>query len=163
MLKTGIAMNEAISALQESSVDRVLAKALSGIEDDLANGFSLAKAFEKTKVFPWLVLNTLKVGEKSGSLEQVFVDLAKYYSREAEFLSSLKSAVIYPAVVFCMLIGIMFYVSFKVIPHLEALLPISGNSLFFNQAAFIFKPFPERLLVCVFVVSDCRYFYLFKV
>ena len=70
MLKTGIAMNEAISALQESSVDRVLAKALSGIEYDLANGFSLAKAFEKTKVFPWLVLNTLKVGEKSGSLSR---------------------------------------------------------------------------------------------
>jgi type IV pilus assembly protein PilC len=130
MLKTGIAMNEAISALCESSIDRTLAKALSRIEYDLANGFSLANAFEKTKVFPWLVLNTLKVGEKSGSLEQVFVDLAKYYSREAEFLSSLKSAVIYPAVVFCMLIGVMFYISFKVIPHLEALLPMSGNSYF---------------------------------
>ena len=141
MLKTGIAMNEAINALQESSVDRVLAKALSGIEYDLANGFSLAKAFEKTKVFPWLVLNTLKVGEKSGSLEQVFVDLAKYYSREAEFLNSLKSAVIYPAVVFCMLIGIMFYVSFKVIPHLEALLPISGNSYFSTRLLLFLSHF----------------------
>ena len=47
MLKTGIAMNEAVSALRESSVDRALAKALSGIEYDLANGFSLAKAFEE--------------------------------------------------------------------------------------------------------------------
>ena len=141
MLKTGIAMNEAISALRESSVDRALAKALSGIEYDLANGFSLAKAFEKTAVFPWLVLNTLKVGEKSGSLEQVFVDLARYYSREAEFLSSLKSAVIYPAVVFCMLIGIMFYVSFKVIPHLEALLPISGNSYFSTRLLLFLSHF----------------------
>jgi len=141
MLKTGIAMNEAISALRESSIDRTLAKSLSGIEYDLANGFSLAKAFEKTKVFPWLVLNTLKVGEKSGSLEQVFVDLAKYYSREAEFLSSLKNAVIYPAVVFCMLIGIMFYVSFKVIPHLEALLPINGNSYFSTRLLLFLSHF----------------------
>ncbi|MEK6564849.1 MAG: type II secretion system F family protein [Candidatus Omnitrophota bacterium] len=130
MLKTGIAMNEAVSALQESSVEPLIAKALSGIEYDLANGFSLARAFEKTKVFPWLVINMLKVGEKSGSLEQVFEDLAKYYSREASFLRSLKSAVIYPIIVFCMLIGIMFYVSFKVIPHLEALLPIRGNAYF---------------------------------
>ena len=82
MLKTGIAMNEAVSALQESSVEPLIAKALSGIEYDLANGFSLARAFEKTKVFPWLVINMLKVGEKSGSLEQVFEDLAKYYSRK---------------------------------------------------------------------------------
>lgn len=150
MLKTGIAMNEAVSALRESSVDRVLAKALSGIEYDLANGFSLAKAFEKTAVFPWLVLNTLKVGEKSGSLEQVFSDLARYYSREAEFLSSLKSAVIYPIVVFCMLIGIMFYVSFKVIPHLEALLPINGNSYFSTRLLLFLSHFLKNFwFVCL--------------
>ncbi len=141
MLKTGIAMNEAVSALQESSVEPVLTKALSGIEDDLANGFSLTKAFEKTKAFPWLVLNMLKVGEKSGSLEQVFEDLARYYSREAEFSRSLKSAVIYPIVVFCMLVGIMFYVSFKVIPHLEALLPIEGNAYFSTRLLLFLSHF----------------------
>ncbi len=141
MLKTGIAMNEAVSALQESSVEPLLSKALSGIEYDLANGFSLAKAFEKTKVFPWLAINMLKVGEKSGSLEQVFDDLAKYYSREAEFLSSLKSAVIYPIVVFCMLVGIMFYVSSNVIPHLEALLPIRGNAYFSTRVLLFLSHF----------------------
>lgn len=130
MLKTGIAINEAVIALEESSVDPVLTKSLSGIQADLANGFSLTNAFKETKAFPWLVLNMLKVGEKSGSLERVFEDLARYYSREAEFSRSLKSAVIYPVVVFCMLVGIMFYVSFKVIPHLEALLPIRDNAYF---------------------------------
>ena len=149
MLKTGIAMNEAVSALQESSVEPVLTKALSGIEDDLANGFSLTKAFEKTKVFPWLVLNMLKVGEKSGSLEQVFEDLARYYSREAEFSRNLKSAVIYPIVVFCMLVGIMFYVSFKVIPHLEALLPIRGNAYFSTRLLLFLSHFLKNFwFVC---------------
>ena len=141
MLRTGIAMNEAVGALQESSVEPVLTKALSSIEYDLANGFSLAKAFNETKVFPWLVLNMLKVGEKSGSLEQVFEDLAKYYSREAEFLCSLRNAVIYPAVVFFMLVGIMFYVSFKVIPHLEALLPIRGNAYFSTRLLLFLSHF----------------------
>ncbi len=150
MLKTGIAMNEAVSALQESSVEPLLSKALSGIEYDLANGFSLAKAFEKTKVFPWLVINMLKVGEKSGSLEQVFDDLAKYYSREAEFLSSLKSAVIYPIVVFCMLVGIMFYVSSNVIPHLEALLPIRGNAYFSTRVLLFLSHFLKDFwFVCI--------------
>src|SRR3989338_543477 len=141
MLKTGIAINEAVVDLQESSIDPVLTKSLSGIEDDLANGFSLTKAFKETKVFPWLVLNMLKVGEKSGSLEQVFEDLARYYSREAEFSRNLKSAVIYPIVVFCMLVGIMFYVSFKVIPHLEALLPIGGNAYFSTRLLLFLSHF----------------------
>jgi len=141
MLRTGIAMNEAVNALQESSVEPVLTKALSGIEYDLANGFSLTQAFKETKVFPWLVINMLNVGEKSGSLEQVFEDLAKYYSREAEFLRSLKNAIIYPIVVFCMLVGIMFYVSFKVIPHLEALLPIRGNAYFSTRLLLFLSHF----------------------
>lgn len=130
MLKTGIAINEAVFALRESSAETLLTKALSSIEDDLASGFSLTKAFEKTKVFPGLVLNMLKVGEKSGNLEQVLEDLSQYYSREAEFLRSLKNSVIYPAVILCMLVGIMFYISFKVIPHLEALLPVTANGYF---------------------------------
>ncbi len=130
MLKTGIAINEAVLALEESSLEPALTKALAAIAADLANGFSLTKAFSKTKAFPWLVLNMLKVGEKSGNLEQVLEDLADYYSRQADFLRSLKNALIYPAVVFSMLILIMFYVSFKVIPHLEALLPLKGNSYF---------------------------------
>ncbi len=150
MLKTGIAINEAVIALQESSIEPVLTKALSGIEDDLANGFSLTQAFKETKVFPWLVLNMLKVGEKSGSLEQVFDDLAKYYSREAEFLSGLKSAIIYPIVVFCMLVGIMFYVSFKVIPHLEALLPIRGNAYFSTRLLLFLSHFLKNFwFVCL--------------
>jgi len=150
MLKTGIAINEVIVALRESSIEPVLTKALSGIEDDLVNGFSLTKAFQETKVFPWLVLNMLKVGEKSGSLEQVFEDLSKYYSREAEFLSGLKSAVIYPIVVFCMLVGIMFYVSFKVIPHLEALLPIRGNAYFSTRLLLFLSHFLKNFwFVCL--------------
>ncbi len=161
MLKTGIVMNEAVVALQESSVEPVMSKALSSIEYDLANGFSLTKAFKETKVFPWLVLNMLKVGEKSGSLEQVFEDLAKYYFREAEFLRSLKSAVIYPIVVFCMLVGIMFYVSFKVIPHLEALLPISGNAYLSTKLLLFLSHFLKNFwfvcllfpIVAVFIYS----------
>jgi len=161
MLKTGIAMNEAVIALQESSIEPVLTKALSGIEDDLANGFSLTQAFKETKVFPWLVLNMLKVGEKSGSLEQVFEDLSKYYFREAEFLSGLKSAIIYPIVVFSMLVGIMFYVSFKVIPHLEALLPIRGNAYFSTRLLLFLSHFLKNFwficlsfpIVAIFIYS----------
>jgi type II secretory pathway component PulF len=130
MLKTGIAINEAIIALEEASVEPVLTKALTNIAEDIANGFSLAAAFERTKVFPWQVLSVLKVGERSGDLERIFGALSLYYSREADFMRSLKSAIIYPLVIFCMLVGVMFYISFRVIPHLEALLPIKANAYF---------------------------------
>ena len=141
MLKTGIAINEAIAALEDSSVEPVLTKALASIADDLASGFSLAKAFERTRVFPWQVISVLRVGEKSGNLEEVFCDLSLYYSREADFLRSLKNAVIYPLVVFSMLVAVMLYVSFKVIPHLEALLPIRENAYLSTRLLLFFSHF----------------------
>jgi type II secretory pathway component PulF len=70
------------------------------------------------------------VGERSGDLERIFGALSLYYSREADFMRSLKSAIIYPLVIFCMLVGVMFYISFRVIPHLEALLPIKADAYF---------------------------------
>lgn len=161
MLKTGIAINEAVLALEESSLEPVLTKALSSIGDNLANGFSLAKAFEETKAFPWLVLNMLKVGEKSGNLEQVLEDLAKHYSREADFLRSLKNALIYPAVVFSMLILIMFYVSFKVIPHLETLLPLKGNSYFATRLVLFLSHFLKDFwFVCLLFPIVAVFIYL---
>jgi type II secretory pathway component PulF len=130
ILESGLSMNEAIMTLEESSVEPVLKHALSQINDSLATGISLAEAFSRTEVFPWQVLNMVRVGEKSGGLERVFRDLAGYYSREADFLRSLKSALVYPAIVFFLLVAVMFYVSFQVIPHLESLLPLKENAYF---------------------------------
>ena len=130
VLHIGITVNEAVFALEDSFTLPELKRALGFIERDLKNGFSLARAFEKTMRFPDLVISMLKVGEKSGNLEKVLMDLSKHYSREADFISGLKNALIYPTIVFSMLAGIMFYVAFKVLPHIEALLPISANSYF---------------------------------
>lgn len=160
MLKTGIAINEAVIALQESSNENVLTKALLSINDNLTNGFSLTQAFQETKVFPEMVLNMLKVGEKSGNLEQVLVDLARYYSREAEFLRGLKNAVIYPVIVFLLLVGIMFYVSFKVIPHLEALLPIRGNAYFSTRLLLALSHFLKDFwFICLLVPAAFVFIY----
>lgn len=161
MLKIGIAIDEAFGALEESSAEPVLTEALSQINDDLTKGFSLAAAFERTRVFPWQTLSVLKVGEKSGNLEKIFSDLALYYSREADFLRSLKNAVAYPAVVFCMLVLIMFYVSFKVIPHLEALLPIRANAYFSTRLLLFLSHFLKDFwFVCLLLPLPIVFIYL---
>lgn len=127
-LGTGLSMNEAIMTLEDSTAEPALKHALSQINAGLLRGLSLTEAFSRTEAFPWQVLSMLRVGEKSGSLERVFGDLAGHYSREADFLRGLRSALIYPSVIFCLLVGVMFYISFQVIPHLESLLPIKENA-----------------------------------
>ena len=52
MLKTGIGINETISALAEANTDFVLQKALIEIGDSINRGLSLRAAFEKPRLFP---------------------------------------------------------------------------------------------------------------
>ena len=152
MLHIGIAINEVIISLRKTSAAPELTKSLSSIGSDLKSGFSLGAAFEKTGVFPGLVINMLKVGEKSGNLEKVLMDLSKHYSREADFVSGLKSALVYPFIVFSMLVGIMFYISFKVIPHLEELLPIRSGSYFATRMLLASSHFLKDFwYICILV------------
>ena len=159
-LKMGLNINEAITSLKKASTEPVLTKALDMINEDLSCGLSLAEACSKTGCFPELSLNTIKVGEKTGSLEQVFENLSKYYSQQAEFNLSLKNALLYPFVIFCLLVGIMLYVSFKVIPHLEGLLPEGANAyfatrllLFLSRAIRGFWPIFLLLPVVLFFIQ----------
>ena len=127
MLKTGIGINETISALAEANTDFVLQKALIEIGDSINRGLSLRAAFEKTKAFPWLVLNMLEVGEKSGGLEHICGDLAEFYHKEDEFKNILKDAMIYPIIVLILIIGLMFYISLKIVPQLASLIAVNGK------------------------------------
>lgn len=127
MLKTGIGINEAISALAEANTDFVMQKALLQIGDSISKGMSLRVAFEKTRTFPWLVLNMLEVGEKSGGLEQICGDLAEFYHKENEFKNMLKDAMVYPIIVLTLIIGLMFYISLKVVPQLAGLIATNGK------------------------------------
>lgn len=152
MLHAGIAINETIVALRGSSGLVQLTKALDSIGNGLKDGFSLAASFDKTKSFPGLVISMLKVGEKSGNLEKVLRDLSRHYSREADFIAGLKNALIYPFIVFSMLIGIMFYISFKVIPHLEALLPITANNYCATKLLLLSSNFlKDYWYICILV------------
>ncbi|MDD5537450.1 MAG: type II secretion system F family protein [Candidatus Omnitrophica bacterium] len=163
-LETGLSIHEAIMTLEESTVEPALKRALPQIGAGLLRGLSLTEAFSQTEVFPWQVLSMLRVGEKSGSLERVFGDLAGHYSREADFLRSLRGALVYPSVIFCLLVAVMFYVSFQVIPHLEALLPIKENAHFATRLLLSLNHFlKDYWFVClsvpfalVFVFSRLR-------
>jgi len=151
-LKIGLNINEAIMSLKNASSEPALTKALGKINEDLSNGLSLTEACRKTGCFPELSLNALKVGEKSGDLEKVFTVLSLHYSREAEFSLNLKNALLYPFAIFCLLIGIMFYVSFKVIPHLEGLLPLGANAYFATRLLLFLSRVLRKFWFACFII-----------
>jgi type IV pilus assembly protein PilC len=81
----------------------------------VAGGNSLTEALQKhPRIFSALYVNMIRSAEAGGILDQVLDRLAGFLEKEQETRNKIKSAMTYPAVVFCfatlMLLGLIFFV-----------------------------------------------------
>ena len=107
-----------------------LRAALSEITDDLQGGSAISKALAKhPKVFSDFYVNMVKAGEESGKLNETFGYLADYLERTYEVTSKAKHALVYPAFVITVFIGVMVLLLTKVIPSLSQILKDSGQEV----------------------------------
>ena len=126
MLATGLPINEIFEALKETNDDKALIRALNIIQESTLNGSSLNNAFRKTGVFSSFVLTSIETGEKGGKLVEVMDNLSSYYKKAVEFNDKIVGQLSYPAFVFIILTGVIFFISFYAVPKIGHLLP--GNS-----------------------------------
>jgi len=144
MIGAGLVLSEAIDILEEQQTNKKFKIALADVAHDIKGGLNLAAAFNKhPDVFPQLYVNLVKSGEASGKLDEVLLKMADTLEKEREFRARVKGALIYPAVVISMMLGVMTIMMVFVIPKLTALysestldLPLPTKILIFVSSAF---------------------------
>jgi type IV pilus assembly protein PilC len=108
----------------------VMRKSLTEIADDLQGGSSISKALSKhPKVFSDFYVNMVKAGEETGKLNETFNYLADYLDRNYEVVSKARNALIYPAFVITVFIGVMVLMFTMIIPKIAAILIDSGQDI----------------------------------
>ena len=111
LLESGIDIVTSLELLQEQSSGRKLKKVLDEVISDIRSGNRLSEAMNKhPSVFPKMYVQTVGVGEQSGSLEAVLRQMAGYMEREAIAVKGIKNALRYP-----MLVAIVSFVVIAVI------------------------------------------------
>jgi len=107
-----------------------LSDILSQVADDLQGGSPISRALSRhPKVFSNFYVNMVKAGEESGKLSTTFGYLADYLDRTYEVTSKAKNALIYPAFVVVVFIGVMSLMLTVVIPKISAILLDSGQAI----------------------------------
>ena len=84
LFRTGLPLNEAMTLLIRSSGNRVMAKALSDVQQDMLKGEGLSRPMAKNKLFLPLMAQMVKVGEETGNLDTTLLAVARSYEAEAE-------------------------------------------------------------------------------
>jgi type IV pilus assembly protein PilC len=121
---------KAFTMLATNTENKLLARKLNQIADDLQAGVSISGALARhPDVFSDFYVNMVKVGEETGKLNQTFLHLAEYLDRQYSLTSKTRNALIYPIfviVTFFIVMGLMFVV---VIPKLSAIILESGQEV----------------------------------
>lgn len=118
LIKAGIGAAEAIQILSQQTEDKVLAKTLQSVHSDLRAGMSISAAFNQyPKVFSAIVVNMVRAGEASGSLDDVLEKLAIFIEREHKTKGKIKSALAYPVTVAIISLIATFILMWKVVPQ----------------------------------------------
>jgi type IV pilus assembly protein PilC len=110
--------------------NKKLQRILNDVSNDLQGGSTISRALARhPDVFSEFYVSMVKSGEESGTLEKTFMYLADYLDRMYQVISKARNALIYPAFVIAVFMGVMMLMLTLVIPSISKILTDSGQEL----------------------------------
>lgn len=119
MIGAGVSLPRALDLLSAQAKNKKFKAALLNIEKDIVKGESFSESLLKhPNVFPEFFCSMIKIGEESGTLEEVLGALTRQIEKEHELRSKVKGALVYPAVIVSAMAVIGILMMILVIPRL---------------------------------------------
>lgn len=168
MLDSGIPLREALEVMAGQVSSKPLQRMLNLMMKDLSDGFTLSSTLEKfPRVFKPFSVNIIRVGESSGTLPNALKFQAIQLEKSRELEGKVKSALLYPIIIFVGAIGIASYLSFfilpKMIPMFNSLnVKLPGTTLALLAISnFVLHKWP--LLIAIVTALGISTFLLYRV
>jgi type IV pilus assembly protein PilC len=121
---------KAFTMLASNADNKILARKLAEITDDLQAGLSISGAMSKhPDVFSPFYINMVRAGEEVGKLNQTFLHLSEYLDRQYSLTIKTRNALIYPAFVVFTFLVVMTLMFIVVIPKLSSIILDSGQAV----------------------------------
>ena len=96
LFNAGLPLTEIMPLVIQGANNRVMAQALYNVQVDMLKGDGLAKPMSKNKIFLPMMVQMVKVGEESGSLDTSLLAVAQNYETEAQDKTKSLIAMIQP-------------------------------------------------------------------
>jgi general secretion pathway protein F len=130
MLAAGQDLDRALRFLVETSANRRLAAVVERLRGAVRDGDSLAVAMGKQGgSFPRLYVGMVRAGEAGGTLATTLDRLALVLERQRSLSSSVRSAMVYPTLLFIAMIGSVSFLLTSVLPEFVPLFAQNGAKL----------------------------------
>jgi len=134
----GIPLHQGLDDLAEECTGARIGKILASLRDDVGRGRALSDALgDHGPVFPPLVVEAVRAGEKSGSLAEVLTRLGRYLEWREGLRRKVRQMLAYPLVITGAVVGLILLLLTFLLPRLLGVYESAGASL----------PLPTRILL----------------
>jgi len=111
LIKSGVPILEALSVSSNAIGNLIISSAVLGAKTKIKEGQSISSPLATSGVFPLMVTQMIMVGEESGELEEMLLNVAKFYDDEVDRAVEKLTAIIEPV----MMLGISLMIGVMVI------------------------------------------------
>ena len=122
LLNSGMPLTVALNSMTHLESKGISSDVTKELRQDVMEGRSLSDSMTKQpRIFSELYVNMVRAGESSGALVEVLRRMADHFERFAQVQAKFTSALIYPAFVAVVGIGIMFFFMTFMLPRFMAI------------------------------------------
>ncbi|MEK7170976.1 MAG: type II secretion system F family protein [Patescibacteria group bacterium] len=130
MTKAGLSIVKALESLSRQTNNKHFQEVIHDLIEQVKGGTVLSIAMSRhPKIFADIYVAVIRAGEQTGQLSDVLLNLADQQEKEADLIGKVKGAMIYPAIIFCLLIAVLILIVVFVIPSLQSIFTESGTTL----------------------------------
>lgn len=150
VIKTGMSLPQGLEALSAETSSPFLSGVILSLKEDVMKGKEFSEALARhPSLFNPFYINMVKIGEVSGTMEQVLKTLTTHMEKERSLRSKVLGALTYPAIILLVMILVMIVMMVFAVPRLsvvfkefDAKLPLPtqimiGTSEFLSAHLFI--------------------------
>ncbi len=144
LIKANIPLVDSLAAVSEQVENQTLAVVLADIKNAVNEGGSFHKALGKyPRVFDNIYISMCEAGEMSGTLDMILLRLAEFKESQAGITAKVRSAMLYPAMMFVFTMLLLAVLFIFVIPKITEVFESSPELVlpWYTKAVIAFSGF----------------------
>jgi len=138
LINAGLPLAQSLRTLTDQTENKKLVSITNDILASIEGGSSLSAAFSKhPEVFNDVYIALIAAGEASGTLDEAMERVANQQEKDAELIGKVRGAMVYPAIVLVVIMGVIAFMLLTVVPQIEVLYRDLKKELPFITAAMV--------------------------
>ena len=122
LLDAGLPLIRSLKTLEKQAKNPAVKTVIGKVATSVEGGSTFSEALaQHPKSFDKLYLNMIRAGEAAGKLELILTRLAGFREKAAKIAGKVKSAMVYPAIVLTIAIGITIFLMIFIVPKFEVM------------------------------------------